>query len=171
MSHFKICADCGNRVAIHVTQCRNCNGTKFRTPEPSEINRSNELNETSARNDDDKKSSVNRPFKRRTETASPKHVSIISIDSFPGHEITRVLGMVIGHSSSSFGIAERRVIVARNKALQDLIEDAQALGADAVVGVTITISAARGFFGWISLGQSVIVQVTGTAVLVKPIGN
>ena len=99
--------------------------------------------------------------------SSGKEVLLLSIDYVPGREIEEAIGTVLGHGDAWFGTTRDRVSQAREQAISDLRDKAVRLGADSVVGLTVTVAGVRGFFGIGTLGQSAVVQATGTAVKLK----
>jgi len=92
---------------------------------------------------------------------------LLNIEYVPGREIEVALGTVLGHGDAWFGTTRDRVKHARDEAVADLRMKALRLGADAIVGLTVTVSGERGFWGMPTIGQSAVVQVTGTAVKLK----
>ena len=101
-------------------------------------------------------------------TTTSSDVVLISIDYVPGREIESALGTVLGHGDAWFGTTRDRVSNSRDEAIADLRLKAARLGADAVIGLTVTVSGVRGFWGFSFFGQSAVVQATGTAVTLKP---
>jgi uncharacterized protein YbjQ (UPF0145 family) len=102
---------------------------------------------------------------------------VVTTPSIPGYRIVRVIGIVSGMSVRTRGLLGRlgasvEAIVggrseayitelkkAREEALRDLVEEAQRLGANAVVGVDFeTSEVLEGFL---------VVTATGTAVVVE----
>ena len=94
-------------------------------------------------------------------------IQILTIDHVPGREIDRALGVVLGQGDYWFGTARERVDAARKTALTALRNNAMSAGADAVIGVTITVTGVKGFWGIPGVGQSAVVQAYGTAVKFK----
>jgi len=112
-------------------------------------------------------------------TTSKNEIVIVTTDGFPGREIAEVLGMVRGstvrakHVGSDIVAALRKLVGgevkeyaqllagAREQALDRMIENARAMGADAVVAVRMQTSA-------ISQGASEVVFY-GTAVRLEPV--
>jgi len=99
---------------------------------------------------------------------SANDILLLTIDYIPGREIETALGTVLGHGDTWFGTTRDRVQQARDEAIDDLYKKAARVGADAVVGLTVNVSGVRGFWGIGTLGQSAVVQATGTAVKLKP---
>ena len=95
-------------------------------------------------------------------------IQLLTIDYIPGREIDEALGTVLGSGNKWFGTSRERVDLARKEALASLRISANSAGADAVVGVTITVSGVKGFWGIPAIGQSAVVQAYGTAVKLKP---
>ena len=95
-------------------------------------------------------------------------ILLLTIDYVPGREIEQALGTVLGNGDTWFGTSRERVDLARRTALSSLRSSAHSAGADAVVGVTITVSGVKGFWGVPGAGQSAVVQAYGTAVTLKP---
>ena len=102
------------------------------------------------------------------EHGNSKELALLTIDYVPGREIDQALGAVLGHGDIFFGTSRARVTNARVNALAELRRNAQSAGADAVVGVTVTVTGLRGFWGFSLLAQSAVVQAYGTAVKLKP---
>jgi uncharacterized protein YbjQ (UPF0145 family) len=96
-----------------------------------------------------------------------REIQILTIDHVPGQEIDQAIDSVVGHGVAWFGTSNSRVVNARENAMADLRKRAIAMNADAVVGVSLSISGIRGFWGFSLLAQSAVVHVTGTAVLLK----
>jgi len=94
-------------------------------------------------------------------------VLLVNIDYVPGREIDKTLGTIVGHGDFWFGTAKERVDSARKKALADILEQARLLGADAIIGLDISVSGIRGFWGLSLTGQSAVVQAVGTAIKLK----
>jgi len=92
---------------------------------------------------------------------------LLSIDYVPGREIDHAIGVVLGHGDAWSGTSRNRVAQSRQEAISDIRAKALGVGADAVVGLTVTVSGIRGFWGIGTLGQSAVVQATGTAVKLK----
>jgi uncharacterized protein YbjQ (UPF0145 family) len=101
-------------------------------------------------------------------TTSANDILLLSIDYVPGREIETALGTVLGHGDAWFGTTRDRVSQSRDEAIADLRNKAVRIGADAVVGLTVTVAGVRGFWGIGTLGQSAVVQATGTAVKFRP---
>ena len=96
-------------------------------------------------------------------------IILVTIDTVPGREIEQVIGAVLGHGDKWFGTTRGRVFNSRDEAIADLREKAARLGADAIVGLTVTVSGVRGFWGAPWFGQSAVVFATGTAVKLKQV--
>lgn len=115
---------------------------------------------------------------RRTSTGGI--MLVVTTPSIPGYRVVRVIGVVSGMSIRTRGFLGRlgagiEAIVggrsetyiqelkkAREEALRDLVESAQRLGANAVVGVDFeTSEILEGF---------IVVTATGTAVVVEKEG-
>mgnify|MGYP000635580325 CR=1 FL=1 len=101
-------------------------------------------------------------------TNTSSDLLLLNIEYVPGREIEVALGTVLGHGDAWSGTTRERVVRSRDEAIDDLRMKAFRLGADAVIGLTVTVSGIRGFWGLGTLGQSAVVQVTGTAVKLKP---
>jgi len=99
--------------------------------------------------------------------SSSSEILLLSIDYVPSREIELALGTVLGHGDAWFGTTRDRVSNSRVEAIADLRLKAARLGADAVIGLTVTVSGVRGFWGFSFFGQSAVVQATGTAVKLK----
>lgn len=95
-------------------------------------------------------------------------IQILTIDYVPGREIDRALGTVLGQGDFWFSTSRDRVTAARKAALTGLRNNAMSAGADAVIGVSITVTGVKGFWGIPGVGQSAVVQAYGTAVKLKP---
>ena len=95
-------------------------------------------------------------------------IQLLTIDFIPGREIDEALGTVLGSGDTWFGTSRERVDLARRTALSSLRSSAYSAGAEAVIGVTITVSGVKGFWGIPGFGQSAVVQAYGTAVTLKP---
>ncbi len=102
------------------------------------------------------------------EHMDAQDIQLLTIDFIPGREIDEALGTVLGSGDTWFGTSRERVDLARRTALSSLRASAHDAGADAVVGVTITVSGVKGFWGVPGVGQSAVVQAYGTAVTLKP---
>jgi len=99
------------------------------------------------------------------------NIPLFTVDFVPNRVIGQGLGMVMGLGASWFGSSRDRVESARSAAISDLINNAAAIGADAVIGVTVTISGVRGAYGYWNFGQSAVVQASGTAVALVPVAQ
>lgn len=100
-------------------------------------------------------------------TAEQAKIQLLTIDYVPGSEIEYAIGAMLGHGDAWFGTTRERVAKSREEAIDDLRSKALRLGADAVIGLTVTVSGVRGFWGISPLGQSAVVQASGTAVKLK----
>jgi len=101
-------------------------------------------------------------------TVDQSDIKLLTIDYVPGREIEHAFGAVLGHGDAWFGTTRERVAKSREEAISDLRSKAMRLGADAVVGLTVTVSGVKGFWGMPTIGQSAVVQASGTAVKLKP---
>jgi len=102
-----------------------------------------------------------------TSAATTSDILLVTIESVPGREIQSVFGAVLGHGDCYSGTSRNRVALAREQAINELRSKAASLGADAVVGLTVTVSGVRGFWGFSLFAQSAVVQASGTAVKLK----
>ncbi len=102
------------------------------------------------------------------EAASTNKLLLVTVDHVPGREIDHALGTVLGHGDTFFGTSRERVATSRDAALAEMRRNAKNEGADAVIGVTITVSGVKGFWGILGGGQSAVVHAYGTAVKLKP---
>ena len=102
------------------------------------------------------------------ESFSSKGIQLLTIEYVPGREIEHAFGTVLGHGDEFYGTSRERVKNSRATALEELRRNAVSAGADAVVGVTITVTGVKGFWGILGGGQSAVVQAYGTAVKLKP---
>jgi len=82
----------------------------------------------------------------------------------PGHEVLEIMGLVFGAGNSAFGLkgTASKAATALNKAEEALAEEARAIGANAVVNVTMSLDGGGG-----TLGRSQTVTLLGTAVRTK----
>ena len=96
-------------------------------------------------------------------------IQLLTIDYVPGREIEHAFGAVLGHGDWYSGTSQNRVAQAREQAIDELRSKALRVGADAVVGLTVTVSGVRGFWGFSLFAQSAVVQASGTAVKLKGI--
>jgi uncharacterized protein YbjQ (UPF0145 family) len=103
-----------------------------------------------------------------SQTTSRNEILLVTIDHVPGREIEQAIGVVLGHGDTWFGTSSERVTASRTKAISDLRSKAAAAGADAVVGMVVTVSGVKGWWGTPAFGQSAVVQAYGTAVKLKP---
>jgi len=103
---------------------------------------------------------------------------ITTTHNVPGYKITRVLGIVTGMTCRTRGFGGRMIAgfealvggkghaylseleKARNEALQDLMNKAASMGANAVIGVDVEMSEILEGF--------ILVTATGTAVQIEP---
>jgi len=150
MSEMKECRSCNQTIHIGLVQCWSCNGREF-----SDIHQLQ------------KEAGVESDPESEFESASGSDFLLLSIDYVPGREIELAMGTVLGHGDAWFGTTRERVQQSRDEAIADLRKKAALLGADAVVGLTVNVSGIRGFWGISPLGQSAVVQATGTAVTLK----
>ena len=102
------------------------------------------------------------------ESVGSKELQLLTIEYVPGREIDRALGTVLGHGDTFFGTSQERVSTSRATALAEMRRNAQSSGADAIIGVNITVTGVKGFWGILGGGQSAVVQAYGTAVKLKP---
>jgi len=103
-----------------------------------------------------------------SQSVHQNEIILVTIDHVPGREISNAIGVVLGHGDSWFGTSSDRVSASRTMAISELRSKAAAAGADAVVGMVVTVSGVKGFWGFPGLGQSAAVQAYGTAVKLKP---
>ncbi len=114
-------------------------------------------------------------------TAPVDRILATTTPTLPGYEITEVLGIIYGMSVRTRGlggniIASLEALAggrvnsylhelrkARDEALSDLIEQAERIGADAVVGVDFDVSQV--------LEQFIVVTATGTAVRARRVSS
>jgi len=114
-------------------------------------------------------------------TALVDRILVTTTPTLPGYEITEVLGIIYGMSVRTRGlggniIASLEALAggrvnsylhelrkARDEALSDLIEQAERIGADAVVGVDFDVSQV--------LEQFIVVTATGTAVRARRVSS
>ena len=150
MSEMKECLSCNQAIHLGLVKCWNCGGRTF--SDSFQV-----LKEDGA--DSDSESEFGH--------ASGNDFLLLSIDYVPGREIELAMGTVMGHGDAWFGTTRERVQQSRDQAIADLRKKATLLGADAVVGLTVQVSGIRGFWGIGTLGQSAVVQATGTAVTLK----
>lgn len=94
-------------------------------------------------------------------------VLLLNIDFVPGREIDKTFGALVGYGDFWFGSTKMRVDSAREQAIDDILEQARLLGADAIIGLDISVSGIRGFWGLSLTGQSAVVQAVGTAIKLK----
>lgn len=99
--------------------------------------------------------------------SSNNELALLTIDYVPGREIEHALGTVLGHGDAFGGTSRNRVTDARNEAIADLRNKASRIGADAVVGLSVSVAGVRGFWGFSFFAQSAVVHATGTAVKLK----
>jgi len=149
MTEMKECLQCDQEVHAEFVKCWNCDGDEFTD--------SYQVKDKGVENDS----------KPEFGSASGSDFLLLSIDYVPGREIERAIGTVMGHGDAWFGTTRERVQQSRDEAIADLRKKAALLGADAVVGLTVHVSGIRGFWGISPLGQSAVVQATGTAVTLK----
>jgi len=100
-------------------------------------------------------------------TVDQADIQLLTIDYVPGREIEHAFGAVLGHGDAWFGTTRSRVAQSRGEAIYDIRSKASRLGADAIIGLTITVSGIRGFWGFSLFAQSAVVQASGTAVKLK----
>lgn len=94
-------------------------------------------------------------------------ILVVTTHSVPGREIQDVLGVVVGQGNASFGTVKERHGEALRRATERLLRNAERMGADAIVATSYTVAGVRGFWGVSLTGQSVTVQISGTAVTLK----
>ena len=92
--------------------------------------------------------------------------NVVTLDHLPGHRIVEVYGVVTEIESASGWTASSKGNAALDRALQDLVATAEALGANAIVGFSAATFGAHGGITSGMGGDAVGVLLSGTAVLV-----
>jgi uncharacterized protein YbjQ (UPF0145 family) len=111
-------------------------------------------------------------FEESESTAAARQavtdMSVVTLQSLPGHRIVKVLGPVSMLSGSSGLTATVKGQAAVGTAMQQLVVAAAGMGANAVVGLTASTFGAGGGITSAFGGDAVGVLLLGTAVIVEP---
>jgi len=179
----KYCVSCSCAVSVDTKNCPACGSFKFSLDEPQMAEMNVEASIEISRDSDEplgpagfSRFTVNPPnfSTQTTETSmshelpssNPKSILMVTSESVPGSEINTVLGVVVGQGDAFFTTVKARHRNALKEATNHLLQNASLMGADAVIATSYTVAGVRGFFS-LAFGQSVTVQISGTAVTLK----
>lgn len=97
---------------------------------------------------------------------------LTTTESLPGQRIVEVLGLVYAsrsHTKWKGNSQYQRLLTAMDGAREDLLANAAAMGANAVVSIRVSANSAAGNSSGLDVGNSDAVVVVGTAVRTEPL--